>query len=95
MLIENCHRCTEFLQNAALSLKEHLDATGKFTQAMRNDRPDPEISALEKAASMASLRRIQAATDYKQHIEGHALKAAALATPNKLDISQLDLYHFG
>ena len=77
MLIENCHLCTEFLQKAALSIKQHLEATGKFTQAMRNDKPDSEISALEEAASAASAMRVQAVADYKEHVAGHAMAAAS------------------
>ena len=77
MLVKNCHLCTEFLQKAALRIKEHLEATGKFTQATRNEKPDSEISALEKAASAASAMRVQAVAEYKEHIEGHAMTASA------------------
>ena len=74
---ENCRLCKELLQNAALKIKQHLEATATWTQAMQHDLPDSEISALERTSRIASEARKQAVAEYKKHTAEHLPKASA------------------
>jgi hypothetical protein len=77
MSIGNCQYCTEFLQKAALSIKQHLEATAKLTEGMQHGMSDSEISALKEASRAASAARSKAVAEYKKHIAEHVSKASA------------------
>ena len=72
MSSEYCHRCAELVQKAGLAIKEHLEATARWTLAMQKDTPEAELSALEESAHIASAARRQAVLEYKHHVASHA-----------------------
>jgi hypothetical protein len=71
MSISDCQTCRDFLGDAEISIKRHLEAIGELTLALRNSDNQAEISDLEDSVDTCSLARENSVARYEAHLDGH------------------------
>jgi hypothetical protein len=76
MSIADCQTCRDFIEDAALGIRRHLEAMARLAQAVQGD-PGPEISALEDLVRVCSLNRENAVARYETHLAEHTAKTMA------------------
>ena len=74
MSIGDCEKCRKLMDAARFSISEHLDASSRFTAALRNNAEDPELMALEKEVRACSAARSAAVIVYNEHAAEHQPK---------------------
>jgi hypothetical protein len=71
MAIGDCTACRELIGAARFSISQHLEATSRFTTALRANPDHPELPALKEAARAHSSERATAVARYNQHLAEH------------------------
>jgi hypothetical protein len=70
----HCESCKELIEAAALSIKNHLEATAALALAVQNNMPEEVLSTMSRRLQNSSLDRENAVEMYKRHVAGHSAK---------------------
>jgi hypothetical protein len=74
MSIADCTTCRQYSDEAALSIKVHLEAVTRLTHAVQQDVDDMEIFTLQEMLQARDAERQWAVARYKRHMDEHTPK---------------------
>jgi hypothetical protein len=74
MSLSDCQICRDFLEDAATSIKRHLEALAALALAVQSTGHRQEISALEESVRVCSLQRENIVARYESHLAEHETK---------------------
>ena len=69
----DCQVCRQFIEEAALSMKVHLETMADIAATVQKDNAEQELLALEETLEACRLRREEAVAAYENHLAVHAL----------------------